>query len=90
MSIEKSEKLHFLGNYLRNFPKVRTIGFSRLRTSARVNFLGTEGTGEPMCRESVSYFGLTGDASNQIVQRLVMTKHQANRSKERRYGHLNI
>ena len=73
MSIEKLAP--FLATTYENFPKGRTIGLVVLRTSRSELILRTEGTGEPMCREFVSA-GLTGEASKQVVQRLVMTKRK--------------
>jgi CRISPR-associated protein Csc2 len=73
MSIEKLAP--FLATAYENFPKGRTIGLVVLRTSRSELILRTEGTGEPMCREFVSA-GLTGEASKQVVQRLVMTKRK--------------
>ncbi len=73
MSIEKLAP--FLATTYENFPKGRTIGLVVLRTSHSELILRTEGTGEPMCREFVSA-GLTGEASKQVVQRLVMTKRK--------------
>ena len=82
MSIEKLAP--FLATTYENFPKGRTIGLVVLRTSRSELILRTEGTGEPMCREFVSA-GLTGEASKQVVQRLVMTKRKQI-APERRYG----
>jgi CRISPR-associated protein Csc2 len=73
MSIEKLNP--FFAPAYENFPKGRTIGLVVLRTSLSELILRTEGTGEPMCREFV-HAGLTGDAHQQVVQRLVMTKRK--------------
>lgn len=82
MSIEKLAP--FLATTYENFPKGRTIGLVVLRTSLSELILRTEGTGEPMCREFVAA-GITGEASKQVVQRLVMTKRKQV-APERRYG----
>jgi CRISPR-associated protein Csc2 len=70
MSIEKLSS--FLASTYENFPKGRTIGLVVLRTSLSELILRTEGTGEPMCREFVH----AGLESQEVVQRLVMTKRK--------------
>jgi CRISPR-associated protein Csc2 len=73
MSIEKLAS--FFAPTYENFPKGRMIGLVVLRTALSELILRTEGTGEPMCREFVTA-GLTEDARQEIVQRLVMTKRK--------------
>lgn len=70
MSIEKLTP--FLAEQYDNFPKGRTLGIVVLRTTQSETIFRTEGTGEPMCSESVA----AGFADNTIIPRLVMTKRK--------------
>ena len=62
----------FLAPKYENFPKGRTIGLVVLRTTQSETILRTEGTGEPMCSESVQ----AGRENPQVIPRLVMTKRK--------------
>ncbi len=70
MSIEKLAP--FLAPKYENFPKGRTIGLVILRTTQSETIFRTEGTGEPMCSESVQ----AGFEDTNIMPRLVMTKRK--------------
>ncbi|MGK7883357.1 MAG: type I-D CRISPR-associated protein Cas7/Csc2 [Crocosphaera sp.] len=70
MSIEKLNP--FLAPQYENFPKGRTIGLVILRTTQSETIFRTEGTGEPMCSESVQ----AGIEDTTIIPRLVMTKRK--------------
>ncbi|MCW6035629.1 type I-D CRISPR-associated protein Cas7/Csc2 [Spirulina subsalsa FACHB-351] len=70
MSIEKLTP--FLAPQYENFPKGRTIGLVVLRTTQSETIFRTEGTGEPMCTESVA----AGIQDKTIIPRLVMTKRK--------------
>ncbi|QIZ69928.1 type I-D CRISPR-associated protein Cas7/Csc2 [Oxynema aestuarii] len=70
MSIEKLQS--FLAPNYENFPKGRTIGVVVLRTTQSETIFRTEGTGEPMCRESVQ----AGVQNTESILRLVMTKRK--------------
>lgn len=70
MSIEKLAP--FLAPQYENFPKGRTIGLVVLRTTQSETIFRTEGTGEPMCTESVQ----AGIQNTTIIPRLVMTKRK--------------
>lgn len=70
MSIEKLTP--FLAPKYENFPKGRTIGLVILRTTQSETIFRTEGTGEPMCSESVQ----AGIKDTTIIPRLVMTKRK--------------
>ncbi|WP_017662202.1 type I-D CRISPR-associated protein Cas7/Csc2 [Baaleninema simplex] len=70
MSIEKLQS--FLAPHYENFPKGRTIGAVVLRTTQSETIFRTEGTGEPMCRESVR----AGVQNLESILRLVMTKRK--------------
>lgn len=62
----------FLASKYENFPKGRTIGLVILRTTQSETIFRTEGTGEPMCSESVQ----AGSEDTKIIPRLVMTKRK--------------
>ena len=70
MSIEKLTP--FLAPKYENFPKGRTIGLVVLRTTQSETIFRTEGSGEPMCSESVQ----AGIKDTTIIPRLVMTKRK--------------
>lgn len=70
MSIEKLTP--FLAPHYENFPKGRTIGLVILRTTQSETIFRTEGSGEPMCTESVQ----AGIENPTIIPRLVMTKRK--------------
>ncbi|MEA5536875.1 type I-D CRISPR-associated protein Cas7/Csc2 [Crocosphaera sp. XPORK-15E] len=70
MSIQKLTP--FLATKYENFPKGRTIGLVVLRTTQSETIFRTEGTGEPMCSESVQ----AGIEDITIIPRLVMTKRK--------------
>lgn len=70
MSIEKLTP--FLAPQYENFPKGRTIGLVVLRTTQSETIFRTEGTGEPMCTESVQ----AGIENTAIIPRLVITKRK--------------
>ena len=70
MSIEKLTS--FLATKYENFPKGRTIGLVVLRTTQSETIFRTEGSGEPMCSESVQ----AGITDTTIIPRLVMTKRK--------------
>jgi CRISPR-associated protein Csc2 len=70
MSIERLNP--FLAPKYENFPKGRTIGLVILRTTQSETIFRTEGTGEPMCSESVQ----AGIEDTNVIPRLVMTKRK--------------
>lgn len=70
MSINKLAPV--LAPQYENFPKGRTIGLVVLRTTQSETIFRTEGTGEPMCSESVA----AGIEDKTIIPRLVMTKRK--------------
>ncbi len=70
MSIEKLTP--FLASQYENFPKGRTIGLVVLRTTQSETIFRTEGSGEPLCSESVQ----GGISDTTIIPRLVMTKRK--------------
>lgn len=70
MSIEKLTP--FLAESYENFPKGRTIGLVVLRTTLSETIFRTEGSGEPMCSESMQ----AGVEDKTVISRLVMTKRK--------------
>ncbi len=70
MSIEKLTP--FLAPSYENFPKGRTIGLVVLRTTLSETIFRTEGSGEPMCSESMH----AGVEDKTVIRRLVMTKRK--------------
>lgn len=70
MSMEKLRP--YLASEYENFPKGRTIGLVVLRTTQSETIFRTEGSGEPMCSESVQ----AGVKDTNIIPRLVMTKRK--------------
>ncbi|NET90498.1 MAG: type I-D CRISPR-associated protein Cas7/Csc2 [Kamptonema sp. SIO1D9] len=62
----------FLAPQYENFPKGRTIGLVVLRTTQSETIFRTEGSGEPMCTETVQ----AGVEDMTIMPRLVMTKRK--------------
>lgn len=71
----------YLAPRYENFPKGRTISLIVLRTTQSETVFRTEGTGEPLTRETV----IAGIKDNVVTQRLVMTKRKQI-APERRWG----
>lgn len=71
----------YLAPHYENFPKGRTISLVVLRTTQSETVFRTEGTGEPLTRETL----IAGIKDNVVTQRLVMTKRKQI-APERRWG----